>query len=65
MQFEIFPGQIRLRREDASQNMRRFYQMVVPRDLFEGASLIREWGRIGSSGPVRIDHYPDAGRGKS
>gem|GEM_PF-4063495 len=29
MQFEIFPDQIRLRREDASQNMRRFYRMVV------------------------------------
>ena len=40
-----FPDQIRLRREDASQNMRRFYRMVVQRDLFGGASLIREWRR--------------------
>jgi predicted DNA-binding WGR domain protein len=62
MQFEIFPDQIRLRREDASQNMRRFYRMVVQRDLFGGASLIREWGRFGRSGQVRIDHHPDEGR---
>jgi len=32
------------------------------RDLFGGASLIREWGRIGRSGQVRIDHHPDEGR---
>ena len=47
MQFEIFPDQMGLRCEDASRNMRRFYRMVVQRDLFGGASLIREWGRIG------------------
>lgn len=62
MQFDIFPDQTRLRREDTSRNMRRFYQMVVQRDLFGGASLIREWGRIGSAGQVRIDHHPDEGR---
>ena len=62
MQLDIFPDQTRLRREDTSRNMRRFYQMVVQRDLFGGASLIREWGRIGSAGQVRIDHHPDEGR---
>ena len=36
--------------------------MVVQRDLFGGASLIQEWGRIGSPGEVRIDHHPDEGR---
>ena len=36
--------------------------MVVQRDLFGGASLIREWGRIGSAGKVRIDHHPDEGQ---
>lgn len=62
MQLDIFPDQTRLRREDTSRNMRRFYQMVVQRDLFGGASLIREWGRIGRAGQVRIDHHPDEGR---
>ena len=36
--------------------------MAVQRDLFVGASLIREWGHIGSSGELRIDHHPDEGR---
>ncbi|MGI3212650.1 WGR domain-containing protein, partial [Roseovarius tibetensis] len=29
-----------LRRKDPTKNMRRFYKMVVQRDLFGGASLI-------------------------
>ena len=62
MQIEIFPDQMLLRREDTSRNMRRFYMMVVQRDLFGGASLVREWGRVGCSGQVRIEHHPDEGR---
>lgn len=61
-QLDIFPDQTRLHREVPSQNMRRFYRMVVQRDLFGGASLIREWGRMGSGGQVRIDHHADEGR---
>ena len=62
MQPDIFPDQVFLRREVASRNMCRFYMMVVQRALFGGASLVREWGRIGSPGRVRIDHLPDEGR---
>lgn len=62
MQLEIFPDRTHLCREDPSRNMRRFYLMMVQRDLFGGASLIREWGRIGGSRQVRIDHHPDEGR---
>jgi predicted DNA-binding WGR domain protein len=62
MQLDIFPHQTRLHREDSSQKMRSFYRMVVQRDLFGGASLIQEWGRIGRPGRVRIDHHPDEGR---
>ena len=51
-----------LRREHASRRMRRFYRMVVQRDLFGGAFLIREWGRIGMPGQVRMDQNPDEGR---
>lgn len=62
MQLDVFPDQIRLRRVDPSRNLNRFYRMVVHRDLFGGATLIREWGRIGSPGQVRIDYHADEGR---
>ncbi|MDB4111152.1 WGR domain-containing protein [Yoonia sp.] len=62
MQLDVFPDQIRLRREEPSKNVRRFYMMVVQPDLFGGASLIREWGRLGSAGQVRIDHHADEGQ---
>lgn len=58
-QLEMFPSNLYLRRIDSAANMARFYQMVVQRDLFGGATLTREWGRIGSPGTVREDHYPD------
>lgn len=61
MQFEVFPDHIQLRREEPAKNMRRFYLLRVQRDLFGGASLVREWGRIGSPGQVRIDHHRDEG----
>lgn len=43
------------------KNIRRFYAMTVQPDLFGGASVVREWGRIGMAGQVRIDLYPDEG----
>ena len=60
-QYDIFPDRMHLRRIDPVKNMRRFYLMTVQRDLFGGASLIREWGRIGSSGQMRVDHHSDEG----
>ena len=35
--------------------------MTVQHDLFGGASLIREWVRVGSPEKVRIDHHSDEG----
>ncbi|RUS63660.1 WGR domain-containing protein [Pseudorhodobacter sp. E13] len=61
-QFDIFPDRLHLRRVDPAKNMRRFYLMTVQRDLFGGASLVREWGRVGSSGQLRIDHHSDEGQ---
>jgi predicted DNA-binding WGR domain protein len=52
IQNEIFPDRIKLRRIDPAKNMRRFYLMTVQRDLFGGATLIKEWGRIGSGGKM-------------
>lgn len=60
-QLEVFPNRMRLARVDSSKNMRRFYALTVQPDLFGGASLVREWGRIGSPGQVRIDHHRDEG----
>jgi predicted DNA-binding WGR domain protein len=61
-QLEVFPDRLHLRREDPAQNMRRFYLMTVQRDLFGGASLIREWGRMGSPGRVHVEHHLDEGQ---
>jgi predicted DNA-binding WGR domain protein len=60
-QFEVFPDRLHLRRVEPAKNMRRFYLMTVQRDLFGGASLTREWGRVGSAGKVRVEHHPDEG----
>lgn len=46
-----------LTRIDPVQNMARYYRMDVQPDPFGGWSLIREWGRIGQSGQVRISGY--------
>lgn len=62
IQNEIFPDRIKLRRIDPAKNMRRFYLMTVQRDLFGGATLIKEWGRIGSAGKLQRDHHPDEGQ---
>ena len=61
-QFEVFPDRLHLRRVDPARNMRRFYLMSVQRDLFGGADLVREWGRIGSPGRVEITHLENEGR---
>jgi predicted DNA-binding WGR domain protein len=46
-----------LYRIDPARRMRRFYIMDVQPDLFGQWSFIREWGRIGSPGHVRIATY--------
>lgn len=47
-----------LARTDTSQNIRRFYRMEIVPGLFGNWSLVREWGRIGQSGQVRVDWFP-------
>lgn len=60
-QQEIFPRDVCLRRVDASCNMKRFYTLRVQKDLFGGANLVREWGRIGSPGRVVMEYFEDEG----
>lgn len=64
-QVEVFPTTADLKRIDPSVNMRRFYRMSIQPDLFGGASLVREWGRIGFRGRVLIEQHPDEGRAVS
>jgi predicted DNA-binding WGR domain protein len=51
------PLSVHLRRIDSRRNMRRFYRMEVLPDLFGGVCLLREWGRIGYSGQLRLEHF--------
>ena len=62
VQLEIFPTTVDLKRIDPTLNMRRFYRMTIQRDLFGGASLVREWGRIGFRGQSLVDPHDDEGR---
>ncbi|WLE00502.1 WGR domain-containing protein (plasmid) [Agrobacterium leguminum] len=50
-------GTIYLRRIDPSQNMRRFYVLAIQPTLFGGASVIRNWGRIGTNGQSKIETF--------
>ncbi len=48
---------VHLRRIDPAQNMRRFYCLTVQPTLFGGASLIRNWGRIGNRGQSMMETF--------
>ena len=62
IQLDVFPTDVQLRRIDPARNMRRFYRLSVQRDLFGGASLVREWGRIGFRGQMMLEIHPDEGQ---
>jgi predicted DNA-binding WGR domain protein len=50
---------IELKKTDETQNMHRFYRMSLQPDLFGNISLLREWGRIGSRGRIRVDTHQE------
>jgi predicted DNA-binding WGR domain protein len=60
-QLELFPTVVDLKRVDPSLNMRRFYRMSIQPDLFGGACLVREWGRIGFRGRTLVEQHDDEG----
>ena len=49
-----------LHRIDPARNMARFYRMSSTPSLFGDICLVREWGRIGRPGRIRIDLYERA-----
>jgi predicted DNA-binding WGR domain protein len=51
------PEPLHLRRIDAAHNMRRFYALSTQPTLFGEMSLIRNWGRIGTSGKTIVQTF--------
>jgi predicted DNA-binding WGR domain protein len=49
---------VTLRRIERERRMSRFYRLDVQPDLFGAWSLVREWGRIGQPGQVRLVPFP-------
>jgi len=54
-------GPVHLRRIDPSRNMRRFYELAIQPTLFGGASVMRNWGRIGSNGRSMMETFDSDG----
>lgn len=52
--------QVHMRRIDPTQNMRRFYSLAIQPTLFGGASVIRNWGRIGTKGQSMMETFDQA-----
>ena len=48
---------VHLHRIDETQNMRRFYALEIQPTLFGGASVIRNWGRIGANGRTMMETF--------
>ncbi|GLS35283.1 WGR domain-containing protein [Mesorhizobium tianshanense] len=53
-------GPVHLHRIDPSQNMRRFYSLAIQPTLFGGASVMRNWGRIGTNGQSMMETFDQA-----
>jgi predicted DNA-binding WGR domain protein len=56
---QLEPDLLHLRRIDATRNMRRFYLLSIQPTLFGGAALVRNWGRIGTSGQTMMQTFDD------
>jgi predicted DNA-binding WGR domain protein len=50
-----------LTRRDPTKNVARFHRLFIAPNLWGEWTLFREWRRIGSSGTVRANPYPNAG----
>jgi predicted DNA-binding WGR domain protein len=47
-----------LHRIDPEQGIRRFYSLMIERDLFGTVRLVRNWGRIGINGQEKVEEFP-------
>jgi predicted DNA-binding WGR domain protein len=48
-----------LHRIDPEQGIRRFYSLMIERDLFGTVRLVRNWGRIGTTGQELVEIHAD------
>jgi predicted DNA-binding WGR domain protein len=48
-----------LHRIDPEQGVRRFYSLMIERDLFGTIRLVRNWGRIGAKGQEKSEIHAD------
>lgn len=46
-----------LHRIDPEQGVRRFYSLMIERDLFGVVRLVRNWGRIGTKGQELVEVF--------
>lgn len=46
---------------DPAKRKHRFYKMFIAPSLFGEWMVVREWGRIGSSGQMRSDRFDSPG----
>jgi predicted DNA-binding WGR domain protein len=48
-----------LHRINPEQGIRRFYSLMIERDLFGTIRLVRNWGRIGTNGQELVEAFTD------
>ncbi len=48
-----------LHRIGPEQGIRRFYSLMIERDLFGSVRLVRNWGRIGTKGQELVEIHKD------
>ena len=48
-----------LHRIDPEQGIRRFYSLMIERDLFGTVRLVRNWRRIGTTGQELVEIHAD------
>ncbi|MEO8242351.1 MAG: WGR domain-containing protein [bacterium] len=53
------PDPVHLTRVDASQNMARFYGISLQPTLFGEVAVLRQWGRIGTTGQCLAETFAD------
>ncbi len=48
-----------LHRIEPGQGIRRFYSLMIERDLFGTVRLVRNWGRVGTKGQEMVEIHAD------
>ena len=46
-------------RIDPERDIRRFYSLMIERNLLGTERLVRNWGRIGTNGREKVEEYAD------